>query len=525
LELAATSPEQIEVSQFTITGNTVFDSDFLESVAWGAVLEENPTSISDESDDGPPLADRPAQPEPLSRADLVRASDAITQYYVRQQYINSGAFVPSTDRLDGAVEIRVIEGRLDNINVKVEGPGLFSLGESYVRDRLRVATRGALNLEELVDSVRLLEQDPLIDTITTEIVPGTETGTSTLNVDVKQDDGLDVNLSTANRRSPSIGSFGQQVTFSQANLLGRGDRLSLGYERTEGLDSWDIGYSVPLNARNGVLSFDFNTTDSRIVEDPFDSLDIESSSQTYELSYRQPLTLTPTEEFALTLTGYHRDNEGRFLESIPFPSRGADADGRTRITAVRFGQEWIKRQPKEVFSLFSEFSLGVNALGATISDNQPDSEFFLWRGQGQWVRRLGEDSLFLLRGNVQLADSALVPSEQFGVGGQTTVRGYRPNSILSDNGWLISSEVRLPIMRVPEVDGVLQVAPFLDIGGGWNNGGFADPDPDVLTSTGLGLLWRMGDNFDARLDWGIPLTNDSSLEESGLQFSINFSPF
>ncbi|MEO0457787.1 MAG: BamA/TamA family outer membrane protein, partial [Cyanobacteria bacterium P01_A01_bin.114] len=115
--------------------------------------------------------------------------------------------------------------------------------------------------------------------------------------------------------------------------------------------------------------------------------------------------------------------------------------------------------------------------------------------------------------------------EQFGVGGQTTVRGYRPNALLTDNGWLLSSEVRLPILRIPEVDGLLQVAPFLDLGGGWNNGDFVDPEPGTLASTGLGLVWRMGENFNARLDWGIPLTSGRSLRDSGLQFRVNFFPF
>ncbi|MEO0867902.1 MAG: POTRA domain-containing protein, partial [Cyanobacteria bacterium J06642_11] len=106
LPSAATSPEKITVSQFTITGNTVFDAEFLESVAWGAITPTNELESTDDASTTVATANRPAEPMMLSRADLVRASDAVTQYYIEEQYINSGAYVPEADWSDGAVEIR-----------------------------------------------------------------------------------------------------------------------------------------------------------------------------------------------------------------------------------------------------------------------------------------------------------------------------------------------------------------------------------------------------------------------------------
>lgn len=124
---------------------------------------------------------------------------------------------------------------------------------------------------------------------------------------------------------------------------------------------------------------------------------------------------------------------------------------------------------------------------------------------------------------MQLADAPLVPLEQFGVGGQATVRGYRQDALLTDNGALLSAEVRLPILRVREVRGVLQAAPFVDVGTAWSFGD--DGFDQTIAGVGVGLLWRMGDDFSARLDWGIPLVGieagDRSLQENGLYFSIN----
>ena len=147
----------------------------------------------------------------------------------------------------------------------------------------------------------------------------------------------------------------------------------------------------------------------------------------------------------------------------------------------------------------------------------------------QWVRLLNEDTLLLLlHGDLQLATDSLVPLEQFGLGDPQTVRGYRQNALLTDSGALFSSEIRVPVLHVPEVDGLLQVIPFVDIGYGWNISSLA-PEEDILAALGVGALWQMGDRFDARLDIGIPLVNiadeGNSLQESGIHFTLDYRLF
>jgi hemolysin activation/secretion protein len=130
---------------------------------------------------------------------------------------------------------------------------------------------------------------------------------------------------------------------------------------------------------------------------------------------------------------------------------------------------------------------------------------------------------------VQVADRALVPLEQIGLGGQQSVRGYRQDFLLTDNGALVSAEVRLPVLRLPQWNTLLQLAPFIDVGGAWNNTGRPDPDPSVLVSTGLGLQLQVSDRLSVRLDYGIPLVSVASSErtwqESGFYFSIVATPF
>jgi hemolysin activation/secretion protein len=249
------------------------------------------------------------------------------------------------------------------------------------------------------------------------------------------------------------------------------------------------------------------------------------------LSYRQPIVRTPSEEFALGLTASRQESQTELsIDDIgPFPlSPGADDQGRTRISALRFFQEWTRRSSRQVLAARSQFSLGLDALDSTVNEGAPDGRFLSWRGQGQWVRLLAPDTLLLVRTDIQLTGDSLVPLEQFGLGGQESVRGYRQDALLTDNGILASAEVRIPVLRARDIDGVLQVVPFIDLGTTWNNQG-QDPDPRTLASVGVGLLWRMADRLNARLDWGIPLVDvdgrKRTWQENGVYFSVVYTAF
>ncbi len=519
----------VYVERLQITGNTRFSQSELGAVVQAVLFPPgNPANGEKPTPPGDPtLLNRQ-----LSPAELVRASEAITKFYVDKGYINSGAYVPAEVLNGAAPEIRVVEGKLEAINVQVQPPGFLwfarRLSPKYVQGRLARAVGTPLQIDQLVEAVKLLEQDPLIDSISTELAPGTTTGTSVLNVKVRQANPLQAFFSIDNGRSPSVGQLRQTVGLTHANLLGLGDSLQLGFNRSEGSREWNVGYTVPINSRNGTIFFRYNNSQGEVIEEPFRELDIKGRSQNYEIGIRQPLKQTASEVIALTLRGTHYRNEGVFLESfnngepLPLPGRGADDEGKTRVTAIRFGQEWTKRSEKDVISLQSDFNVGINALGATQLELPPDSRFFMWQGRGFWVHAFAPDTLFALKAQLQLANRPLVPVEQISMGGIDTVRGYRASTLLTDNGFFASAEAYLPILRIPKWQSVVQIVPFFDVGRGWNRGD-AQPDPGLLMSTGLGLQWKIGEKFRARLDWGIPLVNATTDNGQSLKESLFFS--
>ncbi|MEB3191334.1 MAG: BamA/TamA family outer membrane protein, partial [Snowella sp.] len=218
----------------------------------------------------------------------------------------------------------------------------------------------------------------------------------------------------------------------------------------------------------------------------------------------------------------------------PFPTRGADADGQMRLASLRLSQEWLDRSDRSVLALRSEFGLGVDAFNPTVPYDAlynltaPNPNYWLWRGQGQWLQKIGDDALFVVRTDLQITNSSLPSLEQFTLGGLGSVVGYRQNILLTDSGLFAALEVRLPIYRIPEEKAVLQLVPFVNFGTGWNSK-IPNPEINTLASVGVGLLWQYGNQVSARLDWGqrlgkIPYLEGNSLQDDGFVFSVTITP-
>lgn len=455
-------------------------------------------------------------------ADLLKLRSDITELYITNGYITSGAFLPNNQKLtDGVVKIQVVEGELE----KIEITGLRRLRPVYVRSRLKKNTSTPLNRNSLEAALQLLQLDPLIQRVNAELTAGSSPGRNILQVKITEAPAFHAGVFTANNQTPSIGSTQIGVFVNHDNLLGFGDRLTTEYAITEGLNIYDISYTIPLNGNNDTLSFRFNNADSRIVTDDFRDLNIRSDSQTYSFNYRRPLYRQPDTELAFSLGLDLRRSQTFLLDNIPFSFSPGAEDGESKITVIRFSQDWVKRNSQQVLAARSQFSLGIGAFDATVNDTGTDGRFFTWLGQFQWVQLLSPRTILLTRVNAQLTGDSLLSLERFSIGGFDTVRGYSQNRLVADNGFTTSFEVRTPLLGNSNA---LQIAPFFDIGTVWNNRG-NNPQPQTISSFGLGLLWQPSRDLNLRLDYGIPLTdtNDrgNTLQDNGFYFSLRYQPF
>ena len=512
--------EAISVTNFRFIGNTVFSQQTLETEITSKFLrlDSNTNRFSETK---------------ITFPQLQQLISEVTKFYNDRGYINSFAYIPTTSeepnqRLQnrgaaGEVTIKIVEGGLESIRVR-RRTGKQRLNLNYVCSRLAIASQ-PLQVSRLLDALRLLELDPLIGNISAELIPGSQSNRSALEVNFEEEKTFSAALLLDNRRAPSVGSFRRQLQLTEANLLGKGDGLSVAYTNTEGSNAFDLSYTLPLNPNNGTINLSAGITANRVVEKPFEKVDIKAEAQYLDITLRQPLLINPRQELAIGVTATKRETGTSILgEDFPL-SAGADARGRTAISALRLFQDWTVRDNDELLAFRSQFSIGFGAFNATVNSEAPDSRFLAWRGQGQWIRRLRRDTFLLAKTDVQLANRTLLPLEQFGIGGGNSVRGYRQDIFLGDNGISASAELRFPIVGQSDRGlGVLQIAPFVDAGIVWNSSGRENFERQVLVSLGTGLRWELGDTMSANFYWGIPLVErnlrGTTWQEKGLHFSV-----
>lgn len=517
-------PPDICVQGFNFEGNTVFNNQVLNNV------------INQELN----LKPEANQCVNLSFNQIIQARSIITRFYLANNYPAAFAYIPEQQEVpvSGAtITMQIIEGEIEEVRIK----GNKRLNSGYIKSRITRGVTKPLNQERLVKNLLLLQRNPLIARVNAELSTGLKPGSAILDVTIEEADSFNVQAVLDNNRSPSVGSFRRILSLNEGNLLGLGDGLEINFENTDGSNELDLGYTVPFNANDGTIGLKYRVSFSEVIEYPFDELDLESDYQDFEFTLRQPIIRQVSEqssqELALGFNFSRQESQGSILgEKFPI-SLGAEDNGETNISTLRFFQEYIHKSFKDVFLARSEFSLGVDWFDATINDGTeplsdaelPDSNYFLWRGQVQWLRLLKPNTTLLLRSGIQIADRPLLSLEQFSIGGDYTVRGYRQDARLTDNGITATAELQFPLYSSSKQDNLFSIHPFVDVGTGWNTDRDS-PEDSTLLGVGFGLQWRSSERFKARVDWGIPVISikepeERTWQEHGIYFSLEYNFF
>ncbi len=461
----------------------------------------------------------------VTSEDLLAARNAVTLHYVEAGYVNSGAYFPDQDAEDGVILLRIVEGRL--VRVEIEGSG--RLRRRWVESWLGDAESGPLNVNELEQALQMMQADSRVAKLDAALRPGAARGEGVLLLQLSEAPVLHAQTGYDNHQPPSVGAEGPFTHVWHDNLTGLGDTPSLRWRMTEGFDEWLGDYDLPITKGGLRLVLHYEGSQSEVVESPFDDLDIESRFSSYGVGLKRYLVRSPRNLFELGALFEYRRSRSYILDD-PFAFEGADDDAYTKVSVLRLSQTFTRRSSTQVLSVNSMFSFGIDLLDATTaSGSAPDARFVSWLGQVQWVRRIepmGADLIF--RSDVQLANSALLSLEQFAIGGHASVRGYRENQIVRDNGIVSSLELRAPLYRSPDARSSVEVGLFVDFGYGWNHRSRSTPQLRDLTSVGITLGIQLMDRVVLRGSWA-PIRRDldtgGDAQDNGLHFGARIVLF
>ena len=493
-----------------ITGNTVLDEAAIHSVI------------------------DPYRGKPVTTADLEEIRRQLTLLYINRGYINSGVVIPDQNVVNGVVTFRFIEGRITDIEVS----GTDHFDPEYFRSRLERGIQTPFNVEYLGREQQILLQSPFVRRLNLELVPGLEPGEARLHADVLEGNRYSLTAQIADDQSPTVGPVRGQLQGSMANILGFNDVLTAQYGRSQGLNDGYVDYSVPIASDDTRVSLRYDKNGVVVITPELSAVHITSSFSSVAVGLSRPMYRTPEAAFTLGLSLERREQQ-TFLLGMPFPiTAGAEPNGKTTATPLRLYQDWLDRDAEHAFATRSTFSVGLQTLGATVTPSPPigtpTANFFTWLGQAQYVRRVYEDWEVLVRSDVQLASRPLFQMEQIALGGLGSVRGYRTYLTVTDDGFLGSAELRIPVgrLRLPyiadsDVAGTIQIVPFYDYARVWNVDR-PTPYPQQISGVGGGLRWYIGSGLTAEFYYGKALRHvnvGNSIEDRGIYFRLTSTLF
>ncbi|HRR21678.1 MAG TPA: ShlB/FhaC/HecB family hemolysin secretion/activation protein [Desulfomonilia bacterium] len=438
----------------------------------------------------------------VSIRDLFDVVRRINELYARKS-VAARAVLPPQKVEKGVVRIDLIEGRVGEITVE---------NNRYTRDsfftkRTSLKTGDIVKLDTLEKDLLFLNSTSDVD-IRAELRPGGALGTTDCILKVREPENYQAALFSDNAGNDTVGLYRFGLMLGSKSLLGYRDSLLINsfFTAKGGTVAGSAAYSFPagtLGTRLG-LSYDYNQIE--VISGPYKVLDISGESSDLGLELSHPLLVKP--DFRLNgLAGFHAKKSATDFDGERLSS--------TRVRTINAGIDALSLDAGGYWYTRHRFTQGLHVSGG-------DVEYLAYNPLLLRQQILGRDVVLLLRARAQLTRKKLLPpSEQFQIGGASSVRGYPEGFLIGDKGYLVNVELSFPLpssengVFTADIANRLKGIAFIDHGGAfpYKPGGGSMTHRDYITGAGVGLAVNVSKFLTGRVSLGIPVTNRGSLED------------
>jgi len=457
----------------------------------------------------------------ITMQDLDAICRQIMAYFEEVQQPVVTAVVPEQEIRGGVVQILVVKGQMGK--VRVEGNRYFQT--ENLKDDVQLQPGDDLDLGILTDNVAWMNSNPFRQVDPT-LAPGDQPGQTDVVLNVKDRFPIRPFVSYDNFGIQSLGynrfstgaslcdiwtGFDQQLNYQ---FLSSGDFNSL--------ISNSGAYVMALPWQHNLSIFGAY---SKANPDPINSFSQNGYFWQVSMRYNIPLpTLSALEGLDFrhqTYFGYDfkASDTNIFFLGAELPSTTNGLVGLYNISQFTLGYSFNLVDPigSTSFETVLYGSPGGMTSNNTTSafqniDGGADAQYIYGKFSLNRLFRLPGDAAILLSGQIQQADSNLMPSESFGIGGYDTVRGYDQRSANGDNAYLGNIEIRTPPISFWQIAGAGEAVDqfiflvFLDYGQVLQYSSDTTTSQNWhLMSVGPGLRYNIGPYFNVRFDWGFQL--------------------
>ncbi len=456
----------------------------------------------------------PYRGKDLSLSEMQKIADEITAFYRIKGYVTSRAYIPPQNLKNGGLTIKVIEGRMGELDVK---------DNRYFHDRvykqyLKLDSQALFDYPELQKSLNSINEHP-DRKVRAILVPGRETGKTDVILEVEERLPVHVGFEFDNWASRYLNKYRYAMTLEHNNLTGHDDRGLFKFQTSDGINLklYQGRYLYPLSRRAnvGVYGLWTKTELSRELKD----LDAHGRGYIAGVFYTYELLKEHDVEIHGNLGFDYKEIRNFSLSS---------QTSRDRLSVFKVGID---------LDILDEW--GRNIILAELDMGAPDT-FGSMRAKDSRSSRLGAggefqkgvftyyrlhpmplESHILLKNTAQVSNHSLASIEQFQIGGATSVRGYAPGEFSGDKGIYSSVEWSFPIyglsknLQVPwrktSFYDALRLVAFYDIGFVNTKRAVAgERENNTLKGYGFGIRFNPDPDMEVRFEAGVPIGRRSA---------------
>ncbi len=467
----------------------------------------------------------------ISLADVYGMAADLTRRYRNDGYILTQVIVPPQTIDDGSIQLQVVEGFIDNINVRgdAEGDGELTLVRTYAE---RARTGSALNSDDLERSLLLINDLPGVNARAVLSPSPTQTGAANLDVIVDRNNFIG-EVGIDNYGTRFLGPVQLSGSVAANSLLGLNERITT--QAVWGIDTKDelkeLAYVSALYDQpildNGTIFSLFGSYTNTEPGFRLEQFDVKGYARRAYAQLAHPFIRS--REFNVTgraLLDYNNVTTTNNLIGVP------TLDDRIRTFRTGANVDFLDTLFGVAFNSFDlQYSRGLDIMNATdendtdVSRPGAEADFNKLNLTAQRLQRLTGSFNLLLGFTGQVSDGPLFSSEEFGLGGVNFGRGYDSSEVIGDEGFggTIELQWNNPVYLNESVD--YQLYSFFDAGRVYDDDAtIAALEKETLTSAGFGIRsdWSTGTAAGAMVAFPmnqIPQTQN----DKDPRFYFNFS--
>ncbi len=443
--------------------------------------------------------------------DLIGLANTITEFYQKNGYISTTAYLPPQKVEDGNVEIVVVEGKYGNVTIEGNKWARKKyLNATFLKDK-NIQEDKVLNVADIQESLREINAtDYIKGAVALQDNEDSEQYTD-LTLKVKDRFPIDLDLRFDNQGRSSVGLNRFVIFAGMNNLTGFGDKLLSTTSIARSSIGQGVFYSVPIGRHETRLNLGYSYSGTELDRGPLKYLDVEGKSHAFfvDLSRR----LVKTENYKLY------GDIGFDLRNTETSIAGIDNYYGYRTRSVKLNLTNVKDDFTGKWFGNIGVAKGIDVFGASNDDHgvytkhTPTNKMVKLNASVTRLQVLPWRLMGIVTANGQWTNRNVWYADKLQSGGISSIRGFEEGLFLNDYGVNGSVELRSPIPfldRLPGklkfIDDSIRLAAFCDMG--WfGDHGFGMPSSEFVMSVGGGMILKMTRYLSANVYLGVPVIN------------------